>query len=174
VADVRQGDLQDRAPNTVYMSPLGNLGTDLSLVIRTGLPVSAVVPAIRKAVAQVNPNIPVAIRPMSDFVAAATVQRRFQILLLISFAAVAVLLAAVGIYGTLSYSVNQRYREIGIRVALGAEASDVRALVLREALTPVVLGLAAGFGGALVLMRALSRLFYGACPLKVLPDSAKI
>jgi putative ABC transport system permease protein len=111
VADVRQGDLQDRAPNTVYMSPLGNLGTDLSLVIRTGLPVSAVVPAIRKAVAQVNPNIPVAIRPMSDFVAAATVQRRFQILLLISFAAVAVLLAAVGIHGTLSYSVNQRYRE---------------------------------------------------------------
>jgi ABC-type antimicrobial peptide transport system permease subunit len=72
-----------------------------------------------------------------------------------------VLLAALGIYGTLSYSVNQRYREIGIRLALGAQGRDVGALVLRQALTPVVLGLAAGCVGAFVLMRALSGLLYG-------------
>jgi len=71
------------------------------------------------------------------------------------------LLAALGIYGTLSYSVNRRYREIGIRLALGAQRRDVGTLVLRQALTPVVLGLGAGFGGAFFLMRALSALLYG-------------
>jgi putative ABC transport system permease protein len=162
VADVRQSELRDAAPRTVYLSPVDNLGADLSFVIRTKLPLNTVAPAIRRAVAQVNPNVPVtAIRPMSDLVAASTAHSRFQILLLTSFAAVAVLLAALGIYGTLSYSVNQRYREIGIRLALGAQASEVRMLVLRQALTPVVLGLAAGCGGALLLMRAFSSLLYG-------------
>ena len=162
VADVRQGELQDPAPTTVYLSSVDNLGADLSFVIRTRLPVNAVAAAIRRAVSQVNPNVPVtAIRPMSDVVADSTAQRRFQILLLTSFAGVAVLLAALGIYGTLSYSVNQRYREIGIRLALGAQGRDVGAMVLRQALTPVVLGLAAGCIGASLLMRGLSSLLYG-------------
>ncbi len=97
---------------------------------------------------------------MSEIVATSTAQRRFQTLLLTTFAGIAMLLAALGIYGTLSYSVNQRYREIGIRLALGAQGRDVGTLVLRQALTPVVLGLAAGCVGALFLMRTLSALLY--------------
>ena len=101
---------------------------------------------------------------MSEIVATSTAQRRFQTLLLTTFAGIAMLLAALGIYGTLSYSVNQRYREIGIRLALGAQGRDVGTLVLRQALTPVVLGLAAGCVGALFLMRTLSALLYGVGP----------
>jgi len=71
------------------------------------------------------------------------------------------LLAALGIYGTLSYSVNQRYREIGIRLALGAKGREVGALVLRQAMTPVAIGLAAGCVGAVFLMKTLSALLYG-------------
>jgi putative ABC transport system permease protein len=98
---------------------------------------------------------------MSEIVARSTAQRRFQVLLLATFAAIAMLLAALGIYGTLSYSVNQRYREIGIRLALGANGRDVGTMVMRQALTPVVLGLAAGCGGAFLLMRTMAALLYG-------------
>jgi putative ABC transport system permease protein len=79
---------------------------------------------------------------MSEIVAASTAQRRFQTLLLTIFAAIAIMLASLGIYGTLSYSVNQRYREIGIRLAFGAQHRNVGFLVIREALTPVAMGLA--------------------------------
>jgi ABC-type antimicrobial peptide transport system permease subunit len=118
--------------------------------------------SIRQAVWRIDANAPVtAIRPMREIVAASAAQRRFQTLLLAAFAGIAMLLAALGIYGTLSYSVNRRYREIGIRLALGAQGRSVGTLVLRQALTPVVLGLAAGCVGALLLMRMLAALLYG-------------
>jgi putative ABC transport system permease protein len=162
VADVRQTELQSPAPLMVYLPPAHNRGMDLSFVLRTKLPAASVAPSIREKVWHVDANVPVtAIRGMNEIVAASTAQRRFQTLLLTTFACIAMILAALGIYGTLSYSVNQRYREIGIRLALGAQGHDVGALVLREALTPVALGLTAGFGGAFLLMRALSALLYG-------------
>jgi putative ABC transport system permease protein len=162
VADVRQTELQRPTPLMVYLPPAHNRGMNLSFVLRTKLPVDSVARSIRQAVWQVDANIPVtAIRGMSEIVAASAALRRFQMLLLTSFAGVALLLAALGIYGTLSYSVNQRYREIGIRLALGAQGRDVGTLLLRQALTPVVLGLVAGSGGAFVLMRALTALLYG-------------
>jgi putative ABC transport system permease protein len=135
---------------------------DLSFVLRTSLPAGPVARSIREAVRQIDGDVPVtAIRGMNEIVATSTAQRRFQTLLLTAFAGIAMLLAALGIYGTLSYAVNQRYREIGIRLALGAQGRDVGALVLRQALTPVVAGLAAGWVGALFLMRTLSALLYG-------------
>jgi putative ABC transport system permease protein len=162
VADVRQNELQNPSPLMVYLPAAHNRGLDLSFVLRTALPASSMAQSIREAVRQIDPDVPVAaIRGMSEIVAASTAQRRFQTLLLTTFAGIAMLLAALGIYGTLSYSVNQRYREIGIRLALGAQGRDVGALVLRQALTPVVLGLAAGCLGALFLMRTLSALLYG-------------
>jgi putative ABC transport system permease protein len=162
VADVRQTELQRPAPLMVYLPPAHNRGMNLSFVLRTKLPVDSVARSIRGAVRQIDANVPVtAIRGMSEIVASSTAQRRFQTLLLTTFAGIAMLLAALGIYGTLSYSVNQRYREIGIRLALGAQGRDVGTLVLRQALSPVVLGLAAGSVGALFLMRTLSALLYG-------------
>ena len=101
------------------------------------------------------------VRGMAEIVAASAAQRRFQTLVLVSFAAVALLLAAVGIYATVSYAVNQRYREIGIRLALGAQRRNIATLVLRQALTPVALGLIAGLAGAVVLMRTLHALLFG-------------
>jgi ABC-type antimicrobial peptide transport system permease subunit len=146
----------------VYLPARHNRGSDLSFVIRTKLPAGSVARSIRQAVSQIDANVPVAaIRSMTEIVATSTAQRRFQTLLLTAFAGIAVLLAALGIYGTLSYSVNRRYREIGIRLALGALGWDVGALVLRQALTPVILGLAAGSAGAFFLMKTLSALLYG-------------
>jgi ABC-type antimicrobial peptide transport system permease subunit len=162
VADIRQTGLQSPAPLMVYLPLAHGHGMNLSFVLRTKPPMYSVARAIRQAVWRVDANVPVAaIRGMSEIVAASTAQRRFQILVLTSFAGIAVLLAALGIYGTVSYAVNQRRREIGIRLALGAQRRDVGTLVLRQALTPVVLGLAAGSAGAVVFMRALSAMLYG-------------
>jgi ABC-type antimicrobial peptide transport system permease subunit len=162
VADVKQTELQNPAPLMVYLPAAHNRGMELSFVLRTRLPVGSVAQSIRQAVARIDANVPVtAIRSMRQIVAASTAQRRFQTLLLTAFAGIAMLLAALGIYGTLSYCVNRRYREIGIRMALGAQRRDVGSLVLRQALTPVALGMAAGSGGALFLMRTLSALLYG-------------
>jgi predicted permease len=162
VADVRQTELQRPSPLMVYLAPPNNRGMDFSFVLRTKLPAASMTRAIRQAVWQVDPNVPVpAIRSMSEIVATSMAQRRFQTLLLTSFAGIAMLLAALGIYGTLSYSVNQRYREIGIRLALGAQARNIGTLLLGQALTPVVLGLSAGGAGAFFLMRALATLLYG-------------
>jgi putative ABC transport system permease protein len=156
VADIRQTELQNPSPLMVYLPAANNRGMDLSFVLRTNLPASSVAPAIRAVVRQIDRDLPVAaIRSMSELVIASTAQRRFQTLLLATFAGAAVLLA------TLSYSVNQRYREIGIRMALGAQSRDVGALVLRQALTPVVAGLAGGCVGALLLMKTLAALLYG-------------
>jgi len=160
--DVRQNGLQNPSPLMVYLPAAHNRGWDLSFVLRTRLPAASLGRAIREAVWRIDPHAPVTeIRAMRKIVADATAQRRFQTLLLALFAGVATLLAALGIYGTLSYFVNRRYREIGIRLALGAQARDVSALVLRQALGPVLAGLAAGVAGALLLMRVLAGQLYG-------------
>jgi ABC-type antimicrobial peptide transport system permease subunit len=146
----------------VYLPAAHNRGMDLSFVLRTSLPTDAVARVIRRAVAEVDAGVPVAaIREMREIVAASTAERRFQALLLAGFASVALLLAALGIYGTLSYAVGRRSREIGIRLALGAQRRDVGSLLLRESLTPVLLGALVGCAGALVLMRALSSMLFG-------------
>jgi predicted permease len=162
VADVRQTDLRSPAPLMVYLPTANNRGMDLSFVLRTTLPANSIAPSIREAVRQTDAYVPViSIRAMSDIVSRSIAQYRFQMLLLATFAGIAMLLAALGIYGTLSYSVNQRYREIGIRLALGAKRVDVGTLVMRQALAPVVLGLVAGDAGALLLMKTLAALLYG-------------
>ncbi len=162
VADIRQSELQNPAAMMVYLPIEYNQGSDLSFVLHTQMPVDSVARSIRQAVAQIDANVPVsAIRGMREIVDTSTAQRRFQTLLLTAFAGIAMLLAALGIYGALSYSVNRRYREIGIRMALGAQGVDVGTWVLRQALVPVVLGLAAGVVAAAFLMRALSAMLYG-------------
>jgi len=105
VVDVRQTELQSPAPLMIYLPPAHNRGMDLSFVLRTKLPVASIAQSIRQTVWQVDANLPVAaIRGMSEIVAASTAQRRFQMLLLTTFAVIAVMLACLGIYGTLSYS----------------------------------------------------------------------
>jgi putative ABC transport system permease protein len=98
---------------------------------------------------------------MEDLITNSISQRRFNMLLFAAFAGLAVLLAAVGIYSVLAYAVRRRVREIGIRMALGAQVTDVLRLVVTEGMTPTLIGVAIGLAGALALSRVLATLIYG-------------
>ena len=102
---------------------------------------------------------------MTHYVDQALMSRRVPMLLAGAFAAVALLLSAIGIYGVLAYGVAQRRREIGIRLALGSTGAEVFALVLREGVKIVAIGLALGFAGLLALRRVLTAVLYGVTPL---------
>lgn len=101
---------------------------------------------------------------MDRVVADANAQPRFEMLLLGVFAAVALLLAAVGIYGVMNYSVSRRTREIGIRVSLGASRADVLRMVLAQGMTQAAAGAAVGVAGALLLSRFIAKMLYGVPP----------
>jgi putative ABC transport system permease protein len=109
-----------------------------------------------------DPNLPLApIRAMQDLVDGVVEQRRFQSTLVMVFAASALLVASLGIYGVVAYSVTRRRNEIGIRMALGAKRSQLLALIVRQGMTPVALGIAAGIVSALLLGRAIRGLLFG-------------
>jgi putative ABC transport system permease protein len=101
---------------------------------------------------------------MEEVVDLSVAQRKFQLTLMVAFAVSALLIASLGIYGVVSYSVARRRNEIGIRMALGAKPSQLLGLVIRQGMTPVVLGLAAGVAAALVLGRAIRGLLFGIQP----------
>jgi putative ABC transport system permease protein len=137
-----------------------------SLIVRSSLPPDSVASAIRQRIATYDPQLLVqGIRPMHEVVLDALSRQRFNLLLIGSFAATALLLAAVGIYGVVGFVVTQRTREIGIRMALGARAADVVRLVLREGMAPVVLGSIAGMFAAFVATRAIRTMLFGITPL---------
>ena len=137
-----------------------------SLVIRSSLPFASIAAAVRQRLAELDSQLLILrIRPMDAVVSTALSRPRFNVLLLSSFAIVALALASVGIYGILAYLVTQRTREIGIRMALGARAADVLRLVLREGMTPVALGGIAGMLAAVLTTRALRSMLFGVTPL---------
>ena len=112
-----------------------------------------------------DPDLPAAnIRTMTQLVSSSVAGPRFNTFLLGVFAGVALFLAAIGVYGVLVHAVAQQTREIGVRMALGAQTSDVLRLVVKQGMTPVVVGLAIGGSGALVLTRLLASLLYGIGP----------
>jgi len=153
VGDVRSGGL-DRAPAITIYRPYGQRGgTVFSLVVRTVIAPEALSQAVRESVARVDAGIPAPeIRTMPHIIARSLQQRQFQASVLAAFALVAVLLAAIGIYGVVAYSVFQRRKEIGVRIALGAESWDIRRIVLKDGMTPVLCGLIVG-----LMASALSR-----------------
>jgi putative ABC transport system permease protein len=136
-----------------------------SVAVRADGDPYALVPAIQKAVWSIDPDQPITgVRTLDEVLAASAAQRRFNMTLLASFAALAVVLALIGVYGVIGYSVAQRTREIGIRVALGATRSDVVALVVRAGMGWSLIGVAGGFAGALGLSRLISGLLFGVTP----------
>ena len=160
VGDVKQGDLSTAAAPTVYeyTQPRARGWSSLSIVMRTSVPPSSLAQAASGVVRAIDPEQPVEdVRPMEELVAETLGPQRFSALLLGGFAAVALALASVGIYSVLSYIVSGRSREIGIRTALGAQTSDVLRLIVREGMTPALIGIAAGtlaaFGSAVILQR---------------------
>jgi predicted permease len=137
----------------------------MAVVLRTTGSPMAVAGSIRQVVWRVNPDTVVsAVRTMEQVASDSVAGRRFQVLLTALFAASALLLACIGIYGVVSWSVARRRGEIGVRMALGAASSDVRRMVVREGMRPVLLGIAAGVASALAVGRVLSGLLFDVSP----------
>jgi putative ABC transport system permease protein len=138
----------------------------MTLVVRSSGDPHALLEPVVRLVHQRDPDLTISqVATLEEVVAAATREQRFTVVLMTGFAVLAVILAAVGIYGVISYSVSQRTGEIGIRLALGAEAGSVRALVLRQGMAPALIGIGAGLGAAVLLTRFLRALLYGIAPL---------
>ncbi len=136
-----------------------------TLVVRANGDPAVMAPAIRAAVHSVDQNVPISeVQTMEHVAAAATGLSRFYLILLGAFAAVALVLAGVGIYGVMSYSVSRRIREIGIRMALGAERREVIRMVIRQGMLSALFGLGAGMVGAWGMTRLLANLLYNVKP----------
>src|SRR5882762_2527457 len=163
VKDVRQNDFLAAPKMQMYMSyrQLKSLAPN-ALVVRTGVEPISLATALRNAVWAVDKDQPVSnIDTMEHIVAGAVARQRFSTMLLGIFATLALLLAAVGIYGVMSYSVAQRTREIGIRMALGARRGDVLKMTVKQGLKLVVIGVAVGLVAAFILTRVMASLLFG-------------
>ncbi|HEX6730555.1 MAG TPA: ABC transporter permease [Pyrinomonadaceae bacterium] len=166
VGDVRRNGLDIDVQPEVYVSYLQRPDRRLNVIIRTDLPDAA--PLIQPARAEVRAfdsnQIIWRTQTLDQMLSTSVAPRRFNMLLLGIFAAVALVLAAVGLYGVMSYSVSWRTHEIGIRMALGAQRADVLRLVVRQGMTMALIGLGLGVVGALSLSRVLTRLLHGVSP----------
>jgi putative ABC transport system permease protein len=162
VGDVKQDDLRQPPPPTIYTYSRVRPSRGLTLVLRTTVPPLSLVSAATAVIRGLDPEQPVQrVRTMADVRDNGLTSERFRALLLASFAIVALALASVGIYSVLSYIVRGRSREIGIRAALGAQTSDVLRLVVREGMTPALIGIAVGAVAAVAASVGLERLVYG-------------
>ncbi len=162
VADVRHLSVEAAAGPEVYIPILQTSTMSPSLVVRTSRPFADVAPALREALADVVPDLPTAgFRPLQHLVDRALSPRRFFVNLLVAFAAAALALAAIGIYGVVSYSVERRTPEIGIRMALGASRASVRFDMMRDTLRLAVIGITLGGAGTGALSWLLAALLFG-------------
>jgi predicted permease len=162
VGDVKQGDLSEAPLPSVYLYTRDVARGRMTLVLRTSTPPASLAGAAVGVVRALDPEQPVeAVRTMGEVRDEQLSSQRFSALLLGAFAALALVLAAVGIYSVLSYIVRGRAREIAIRSALGASTAEVLRLVVREGMTPALAGIAAGGLAALLSSVALRRLVFG-------------
>jgi len=163
--DVRGNGLQKAPGPTVYIPYWQRDRPDMSLILRTAMDPASIASAVRGEIRKLDAELPVPrFQTMQQIVSAAVAQRRFQLTLVLVFAGVALVLASLGIYGVVSYSVAQRRGEMGIRMALGATAAGLQLMVIRQGLAPVLAGLAGGIAGALAVGRILRGLLFEVTP----------
>jgi ABC-type antimicrobial peptide transport system permease subunit len=163
VGDVRHLALEQDSGNEMYI-PMRQCGDQPSadLVVRSSLPPSALATAIRAKLQPIAANLPGNdFRTLQQIVDRSVSPRRFLVLLLGGFAAFALVLASLGIYALISYSVNQRTQEIGIRMALGASARNVQGGIIRQTLTLAAIGMALGTAASWVMAQSAAGLLYG-------------
>jgi predicted permease len=161
VHDVRVG-MPNKPVPTVYVPYWYRSRMEMQAVLRTSMDPHALAPAIRSAVWSIDRDTVIGqVRTMQHVVSNSVGQRQFQMWLIAGFAASALFLACIGIYGVVSWSVARRRNEIGIRMALGAQTADIHRLVMAHALRPVLCGLAAGVAAALALGRVLNSVLFG-------------
>src|SRR5438309_6559140 len=166
VGDVRHLALEQSSGSEMYI-PVRQTGdyASVDLVLRTTLPPAELASAVRGSLKSIAPNLPrTDFRTLQQLIDRAVSPRRFVVMLLGGFALLALLLASLGIYGVVSYSVTQRSREIGIRMALGASAGHVQFRVLRETVGLALIGILVGLAGSAGVSRLLESLLFGVKP----------
>jgi putative ABC transport system permease protein len=164
VGDVKQASLAAPQSDAVYITPKQWHSADnaMSLVVRARGDAAALAPAIRKAIWSVDKDQPIVrVATMDDLLAASASERHFALILFETFGLVALVLAATGIYGVLSGSVTERTREIGVRLALGAQRRDVLGLIFRQGVKLTLSGVSIGLLAAWAVTRLLTKLLYG-------------
>jgi putative ABC transport system permease protein len=165
VGDVRQQDLETEARATIYWPPSRFTYPFMTVAIRTSGDPRSIVSGAVGALQQLDPNVAAAdVKTMEEVIDTSVAQRRLTMLMLAIFAGLALVLAAVGIYGVIGYSVSQRTQEIGIRMALGAQRATIMRMVVGQAMTLAAIGLVAGGIGAWLLTRLMQKLLFGVEP----------
>src|SRR4029077_293040 len=166
VGDVKGDGLDVLEPVATLYVPLAQQPTPyMSLVARTSSPPNMLISAISNAVHEVDREQPVVgVITMDDILADSLSHQRFNMLLLATFSGLALLLAAIGIYSVLAYSVRRRVQEIGVRMALGAQRRDILGLILGQGAKLALIGAGIGIAGALALTRLMSSQLFGVSP----------
>jgi len=165
IADARTESLADAVIPQIYRSVYQRPAKDLSIFLRGQLDPSAISAQVRQQVQSIDPELPVFhAETLDDMLSASLSVRRFSMEMVAFFAATALLLAGLGIYGTISYVVNEQRREIAIRLALGAQRGKILKMVLRRGLRLAAAGAAMGVAGALIVSHLMAGLLYGVSP----------
>jgi putative ABC transport system permease protein len=165
IADARTESLADPGIPQIYLDIYQRPAKFLALYLRGKVDPAAIAAQVRTQVQSVDPNLPVFHAQTLDEVLSSSLSvRRFSMEMVALFAATALLLASLGIYGTISYVVNEQSREIAIRLALGAQRSDILRMVLRQGLTLAAVGAGVGLVGALIVSHLMAGLLYGVSP----------
>ena len=165
--DVKQGGVEKETGTEVYVSldQLAMAAPTMNVVLRTTLPPAGLLQTLQRLVQDVDPAVPIVRLREMDAVFTESIRRpRLLAQLLGAFAMLALLLAAVGTYGVLSYMVTERRREIGVRLALGASRSSVVGLVMKQGLQATVIGVIVGVAGAFAVNRMMASLLFGVQP----------
>jgi ABC-type antimicrobial peptide transport system permease subunit len=174
VGDVRENGLDADAPAMMYvpgaqmsdgLSRLGNSLIPARWIVKTSGPLTGLPEAVQKVFQAVDPALPIAqVRPMEQVIAQSISRQNFNMVLLTIFGAIALVLAAVGVYGLMSYSVEQASHDIGVRMALGAARRDILSLVVAQGMKLTGAGLVIGTAAAFAASRLLAKMLYGVTP----------
>jgi putative ABC transport system permease protein len=165
VGDVKSGSLEAPTRPQIYAPQAPDYAGIMAVVVRTSGDPRTLIGSVRAKLKAIDSAVPIdKVRTMEQVVGDTVIGRRFNMLLLGLFAALALVLTTIGLYGSISYWVTQRTREIGIRMALGANRSEVLWLVLKQGMTLAVFGVAAGLVAAFGLTRLLSKMLFGIAP----------